>query len=54
MGALAEYALETVFPHLSPRLLPHPEALEPVRTLIDERQLGRSEVVREIANPKQS
>lgn len=30
----------------------HPEAAEPIVTLIDERQLGRSEVVREIANPK--
>jgi len=30
----------------------HPEALEPIETKIDERQLGRSEVIREIANPK--
>ena len=29
----------------------HPEALEPVRTMIDERQLGRSEVFRAIARP---
>jgi hypothetical protein len=35
-------------------LTQHPEAKEPVRTLIDEHQEGRSEVIREIANPKQS
>ena len=33
---------------------PHPEAVEPIWTSIDERQEGRSEVIREIANPKQS
>lgn len=32
----------------------HPEALEPIETRIDERQLGRSEVIREIANPKKN
>ena len=33
---------------------PHPEALDPLLTPVDERQEGRSEVVREIANPRQS
>lgn len=33
---------------------PHPEAVEPIWTSIDEHQQGRSEVIREIANPKQS
>jgi hypothetical protein len=32
----------------------HPEALERIETRIDERQLGRSEVIREIANPKKN
>jgi hypothetical protein len=32
----------------------HPEASEPIWTSINERQEGRSEVIREIANPKQS
>lgn len=32
----------------------HPEAVEPLETRIDERQLGRSEVIREIANPKRN
>lgn len=27
----------------------HPEALEPIRTMIDERQMGRSEVIRAVA-----
>lgn len=31
-----------------------PEALEPIETAINERQEGRSEVVREIAKPKDS
>ena len=30
----------------------HPEAMEPIETRIDERQLGRSEVIREIARPR--
>lgn len=30
----------------------HPEATEPIETKIDERQEGRSEVVREIARPR--
>lgn len=30
----------------------HPEALEAIETQIDERQLGRSEVIRELAKPK--
>jgi hypothetical protein len=30
----------------------HPEATEPIETKINERQEGRSEVVREIARPK--
>lgn len=29
----------------------HPEAAEPIETKIDEHQLGRSELVREISNP---
>jgi len=29
----------------------HPEAAEPVRTVIDERQLGRSEMFRAVARP---
>lgn len=33
---------------------PHPEALEPVVTKLDERQEGRSEVIREIASAKHS
>ena len=33
---------------------PHPEALDPLLTPVDERQEGRSEVIRDIANPKQS
>lgn len=37
-----------------PRAAPHPEALEPTTTVIDERQLGRSEVIRAIANPKRN
>ena len=32
----------------------HPEAMEPIETNIDERQLGRSEVIREIATPKKN
>lgn len=32
----------------------HPEANEPIWTSIDERQEGRSEVIRELSNPKQS
>jgi hypothetical protein len=32
----------------------HPEALEPIQTKIDERQLGRSEVIREISKPKRN
>lgn len=33
-----------------PLLAPiHPEAAEPVETMIDERQMGRSEVIRQIA-----
>ncbi len=32
----------------------HPEAIEPIKTKIDERQEGRSEVIREIADPKES
>lgn len=40
---------------MTPALPPlHPEVAEPVRTLIDERQLGRSEVIREIAVGKQN
>ena len=30
----------------------HPEGLEKIKTEIDEHQMGRSEVIREIANPK--
>jgi hypothetical protein len=33
---------------------PHPESTEPVTTKIDEHQLGRSEVVGEIARPKKN
>jgi hypothetical protein len=48
---------DTVIPCLASMFLPpvrpaHPEAAEPVTTLIDERQLGRSEVLRELANPR--
>lgn len=32
----------------------HPEAVEPLETRIDERQLGRSEVIREIAIAKRN
>lgn len=32
----------------------HPEGAEPIKTKIDERQEGRSEVIREIADPKES
>jgi hypothetical protein len=32
----------------------HPEAAEPIRTEIDERQLGRSEVFRAVARPEQN
>lgn len=39
-------ALIAVF---EPPAVQHPEALEPVETKIDERQMGRSEVIRDIA-----
>ncbi len=32
----------------------HPEGAEPIKTLIDERQLGRSEVISELAHPKRN
>jgi hypothetical protein len=32
----------------------HPEGAEPIETLIDERQLGRSEVISELAHPKRN
>lgn len=49
----------TLIPILASMFLPpqgaqpvlHPEAAEPVRTLVDERQLGRSEVIHAIAKP---
>lgn len=32
----------------------HPEGAEPIETRIDERQLGRSEVISELAHPKRN
>lgn len=44
----------TPAPGQFPKMSYHPEGMEPIKTIIDERQLWRSEVIREIAKPKRN
>lgn len=51
-GTVIPVLISAFTPRLAARIpVFHPEAAEPVRTVIDERQLGRSEVIRAIARP---
>lgn len=58
LGAAAMVMMPKVFEWLGFNLNfvvdrpPHPESTEPIETKIDEHQLGRSEVVREISQGK--
>lgn len=53
VGEATRFCLEKLVNCLAAKTL-HPEAAEPVTTIIDEHQLGRSEVVREVATPKKN
>jgi len=54
LGELTDELRAKIEASIQSELKVHPEAREPIWTSIDERQEGRSEVIRAIANPKQS